>query len=331
MLHDLHFEEPWMFLLLLLLPLLWWHWSRQSKVAHLKFSQAAQIKKLVHSRLLLLSYLGGFWRSLALIAAVIVAARPQLVHSESRKKIEGLDIILAVDASGSMRALDFELNGERKTRLDVAKQVLADFIDNRPDDRLGLVVFGTHAFTVAPLTYDHEVLKFFLDGVEIGVAGDQTAIGEGMATSIKRLKDLKAKSRLIILLTDGENTAGSITPATAIELAKTYQVKVYTIAMGTDGIVPVADQYGRIQRARFKVDRALLENIAQQTQARYFNAEDTTSLQQVYQTIDQLEKSESEAEIYRHYDEAYVPFAFAALLFLVFELLFNMSRSRRVP
>ena len=273
-------------------------------------------------------------RLLVLLLLVGAAAGPRFGQGRVSRSTEGLDIVLVVDTSQSMRALDLKIGNERFDRLEVVKAVLAKFIGKRHDDRIGMVVFGAEAFTQAPLTLDHGVLLKFLKQIRIGMAGPSTAIGDGLATAVRRLKDLEAKSRVIILLSDGENTAGMVDPREAAEAAKTLGVKVYTIGVGTNGMVPMPVQglFGPTTRnQRVRIDEKLLKDIASTTGGQTFMAADTDALLQVYDTIDKLEKTKTEVQEYVDYEDASFWFLLPALLLMMGEALLSTTRLRRLP
>ena len=208
-----------------------------------------------------LQHVSFLFRALALVLFICAMARPQHGRSHLKQKTEGLDIILAVDTSGSMKAMDFVIDGKRQDRLFIVKQVLRDFIQKREDDRIGIVVFGTNAFAQAPLTLDHEVLDQYVDNMKIAMAGEKTAIGDAIAVASSRLKDLESKSKLVILLTDGANSAGKVDPEQAAEAARALGVKVYTIGIGSDQAVPFPTPFG-YQSVRLEMDTKLLQKIA---------------------------------------------------------------------
>jgi len=274
-------------------------------------------------------------RSVVLVILAVAIMRPQDVKRSEQRTQDGIDIVLVVDTSGSMRALDFQLEGKSMNRLAVVKTVLSDFIGTRESDRIGMVVFGTEAYTQAPLTYDHRVLLTLLDRVQIGMAGDATAIGDALATATKRIKDVDAKSKVIILLTDGANTAGAVEPLTAASAAKSLGARVYTIGAGSKGKVPmpVKGFFGMesVQMVESDLDEDLLTKIAETTGGKYFRAYDTDSLKQVYQTIDELEKRRIETPEYRKHEERFAPWVMVAFILLVGELLFSLTPWRRVP
>lgn len=252
-----------------------------------------------------------FWISYILI--ILAMARPQTQSSTIEQQVEAIDIVLSVDISSSMLAEDFEPN-----RLIAAKEIAAEFISNRPDDRIGLNVFARQSFTVCPPTTDHRLLLDLLADIDIGMVQDGTAIGLGIATAINRLKDSDAESRVIILLTDGLNNAGEIDPVTAGELAATHNIRVYTMGIGTRGTAPYPVQdpvFGtRYQNVRVDIDEDMLIQIADLTGGQYFRATDTDELHEVYREIDRLERTEVEEIIYTDYEDLYPRFLLPALL-----------------
>ncbi len=242
---------------------------------------------------------------------------------------EGIDIVLCLDISGSMLAQDFTPN-----RMEAAKNVAAEFIDNRPTDRIGLVIFSGESFTMCPLTTDRNMLKSQLASVQSGLLEDGTAIGSGLATGVDRLRTSPSKSKVIILLTDGENNGGLIDPNTAKEIAKEVGVRVYTIGMGTEGYAPVPVQTPTgvvMQREKVNIDEKLLTQIANETGGHYYRAKDNESLKGIYAEIDRLEKSKIEVSTLRRYTEQFYPFALAAALFLLLELLLKWTVLRKFP
>jgi Ca-activated chloride channel family protein len=233
-----------------------------------------------------------------------------------------------------MRAMDFEKNHQPVDRLTVVKDVVSEFIDSREFDRMGMVVFGNEAFTQCPLTLDHDILHSFLNKLQIGVAGDSTAIGSAIGISVKRLKDLESKSKVIILLTDGRNNSGNITPFQAAEIAKTYGIKIYTVGVGTTGQAPfpINTPFGRkMLMQRVEIDEDSLKKIAEQTGGRYFRATDSDSLKQIYAQIDSLEKSEVRWIDHSEYRELFPLLLIPALLLVFAEKVLSQTRLRRVP
>jgi Ca-activated chloride channel family protein len=258
-------------------------------------------------------------RAVAIAILIIVLARPQKSESFQDTTTEGIDIVLALDISGSMLARDF-----KPDRLEASKNVATEFISGRPYDRIGLVVFSGESFTQCPLTTDHAVLVNLLREMKSGMIEDGTAIGEGLATAVNRIRDSKTKSKVIILLTDGVNNRGMVAPLTAAEIAKTYGVRVYTIGVGTMGMadVPVQTPFGmRMQQMPVEIDEDILRKIAEMTDGRYFRATDNEKLLQVYSDIDKLEKSRVDVRQYKVREEKFLLPALIALVFLILEAL----------
>jgi Ca-activated chloride channel family protein len=242
--------------------------------------------------------------------------------------------MLCLDTSGSMNALDFQLENKRVNRLQVVKKVVDEFIRGRQNDRIGMVVFAEEAFTQCPLTLDYGVLLSFLDRLEIGMAGDTTAIGSALATCVKRLKDVKSKSKVIILLTDGRNNTGAISPATAADIAKTHGIKVYTIGAGTEGEAPflVDSLFGKhYVYQKVDLDEDTLKEIARKTGGRYFRATNTEALKTIYQQIDEMEKTEVKVKEYMEYKELFHWFLIPGLLFLLVEIVLAHTRFMKIP
>jgi Ca-activated chloride channel homolog len=330
-LQEIEFAYPEAFLLLLLLPfLIFWYWRRNSK------SQSTLVVSSVRpfgdtgSWKLFFRHVPFILRMLTIACLVIALARPQKPNDEQRMAGEGVDIILCMDVSGSMLAQDFEPN-----RLEAMKQVAATFVDQRPTDRLGLVIFAGESFTASPLTTDRPTLKSHIFSAQSGLLADGTAIGDGLASSVERLRESTSKSRIVILLTDGENQGGLIDPYSAKEIAKSQGIKVYTIGMGTEGYAaaPVQSATGevRIQRQKVNIDEKLLREIAAETGGLYFRARDNKSLQQIYGEIDKLEKSKIEITMHRRYTERFFPFALAAAFILLLEISLRYTLFRKFP
>ena len=327
------FQDPWLFLLLAIIPLLIYR-TLKNRPATLHFSSLDSLKALHRKGVEFLAAIPLILRCLAIALLVTALARPQ----EGRKSTEilsaGVDILLAIDTSGSMQALDFEKNHQPVDRLTVVKDVVSEFIDSREFDRMGMVVFGNEAFTQCPLTLDHDILHSFLNKLQIGVAGDSTAIGSAIGISVKRLKDLESKSKVIILLTDGRNNSGNITPFQAAEIAKTYGIKIYTVGVGTHGQAPfpINTPFGRkMLMQNVDIDEDSLKKIAEQTGGQYFRATDSDSLKQIYAQIDTLEKSEVKWIDHSEYRELFPLFLIPALLLVLTETVLTQTRLRRVP
>jgi Ca-activated chloride channel homolog len=268
-------------------------------------------------------------RLLSISCIIIALARPQVKFEEQQSEGEGIDIILAIDVSGSMTAQDFTPN-----RMEAAKNVAKDFVNGRPSDRIGIVIFSGESFTQCPLTTDHAVLINQIEQIRNGLLEDGTAIGSGLATSVDRLRNSKAKSKVIILLTDGVNNGGLIDPATALEIAKTFKVKVYTIGVGTNGFAPtpVSTPMGIVmQNEKVAIDEKLLKNIADQTGGKYFRATDNQSLQSIYASIDQLEKSKVEITTFHRFTEKFYPFIFAAMALMLLEFILRFTIFKKFP
>ncbi len=328
------FAHPWFLVLLLILPYLVFVQLRSKGRSWIRFPSVHRFNALKTPQTVVLRHGLLGLRCLAVFLLVLVLMRPQLGNSTTEILSEGVDIVLAVDTSGSMRAMDFEIEGERVTRLNVVKNVVKDFIENREVDRIGMVVFGAEAFTQAPLTLDHGMVFSFLERLEIGMAGDATAIGSAIGTAVKRLKDLKSKSKIVILLTDGRSNAGEITPEMAAKIAKTYNIKIYTIGAGTLGQAPflVNSIFGkRYVYQPVDLDEETLQMVADTTGGKYFRATDTDSLKEVYEQIDAMEKTEVKVKKYTEYTELFPWFLIPALFFLGLEISLANTRFRKIP
>lgn len=284
------------------------------------------------------SRFGGFMAFLGLLglAFLIVAfARPR--HGKGSTDIEasGIDIVLSLDVSGSMEALDFELEGKPVNRLEVVKNVVGKFVGQRPNDKVGIVAFAGRPYLVSPLTLDQEFLAKRVAGVSMGQVEDGTAIGSAIASAVSHLRDSKAKSRIVILLTDGVNNAGAVNPLTAAEAAQALGIKIYTIGAGTQGDapVPVRDAFGRtrLQTMKVEIDEEMLGKVAEATGGQYFRATDTGSLEKIYESINQLEKTTRKLKKYQQYDELYLWFLAPGLCLMVLELVLSQTRYRRLP
>jgi len=323
---------PWLALGLLVVPaLVYLHYRLREKRPTILYSDLRPLNVLRPSLWVRLSSAPFIFRMLALSLVLVALARPQAGARSEEVITEGVDILLAIDISSSMKTEDFK----PRNRLYVAKEVVADFIRSRPHDRIGMVVFAARALTKCPLTIDHDVLQTLLEDVQIGSIEDGTAIGTAIATSVNRLKESQAKSRIIILLTDGVNNRGEIDPLTAAELAKTFGIKIYTVGAGRDGFAPFPFEdpvYGTVyQNVRVEIDEETLQKIAQLTEGKYFRATDADSLAEVYREIDALEKTEIEQKEYVRYTELAPYFMTVALGLLLAESLLARTRLLSIP
>lgn len=328
------FADKIFFCLLALIPLLYLFRKFGGRPSSIRFPTTAPLKGL-QLRFFAPKAFGLFCMTLVIALFTLAMARPQKGESIFRVTSEGFDVMMVLDISGSMRAEDFVWNGRRENRLFVVKELTRQFVDSRPDDRIGMAVFAGKAFTQCPLTLDHPVLLDLLDKVQIGQADDGTAIGTGLVTAVNRLKDSKAATRIAVLLTDGVNNAGKIDPQTAAEVAAKFGVKVYTIGVGTKGMAPypVQDVFGNTvyQPVKIEVDDVGLERIAQKTGGQYFRATDTEGLARVYRSIDRLEKSKIESLKYTNYDEWFRVFLIPGLIVLMFMWLLSGTYFMQVP
>ena len=327
------FAYPYLlFLLILIAGGAFWAYIR--KPSAITFSRASDLRRLVGKGSFFLVKIPLILRIIALVLLVIAAARPQKYNVSSEVNTSGVDIILCIDTSGSMRALDFFIEKERVNRLDAVKHVVHDFISKREQDRIGLIVFGEKAFTQCPLTMDNGLLLNLVAGMETGMAGDSTAIGLAVALGAKRLKDIEAESKVLILLTDGRNNAGDIEPMQAAEAAAATGARIYTIGVGGFGPAPfVVDTiFGkRVQKVKLDLDEDTLKKIAETGGGRYFRASDGKKLQEIYDIIDKLEKTEIKVKQFFNFEELYKYFLLPALFILILELLAKSLIIRSVP
>jgi len=328
---DLTFQSPVYFYLLIVVAtmIVWYVLKEKDSKATLQFSTLSGFE-LNPGKWRNLARHGLFLLRIASLSLLIFAlARPQSTKHWRNTRTEGIDIMLAIDISSSMLARDF-----KPDRLDASKDVAIQFISARPNDRMGLVVFSGESFTQCPLTTDHAVLINLFHEIKSGMIEDGTAIGNGLATAINRLKDSKAKSKVIILLTDGVNNKGEIAPLTAAEIAQTLGIRVYTIGVGTMGMAPypVNTPMGiQYQNMKVKIDEKVLEEIASETGGKYFRATDNNKLISIYKQIDQLEKSKIEVNEISKREEQYVKYALWALVLLLTEGIFRVSLFRTLP
>lgn len=335
MTESFQFVHPEFLFLLLLLPVMaiWrGRWGRPAALKLPSTDDAVQVGAKPRSKA------GGFLATLGLLSfalLVVALARPR--HGKGSTEIEasGIDILLTLDVSGSMEALDFKLEGKPANRLEVVKNVVGKFIGQRPNDRLGMVAFAGRPYLVSPLTLDHEFLTKRLADVKMGQVEDGTAIGSAIASSVGHLRDSNAKSRIIILLTDGVNNAGAVNPLTAAEAAKALGIKIYTIGAGTRGEapVPVRDAFGgmHLQKMKVEIDEEMLKQVSAATGGQSFRATDTDSLEKIYESINQLEKTTRKLKKYQQYDELFLWFLAPGLALLLLEVILTQTRFRRLP
>ncbi len=327
----IEFGNPgYLYLLFLVIPIITWYVLKQKNFsASLQLSTLKGFSKAPTTYKFYLNHILFGFRVIIIILLILILARPQSTESWENKTTKGIDIVLTMDISGSMLAQDFNPD-----RLEAAKDVGIDFISGRPDDRVGLVVFSGESFTQCPLTTDHSVVINLLKDLKSGMIEDGTAIGLGLANAVNRLKDSKAISKVVILLTDGVNNQGSIAPITAAELAKTFNIRVYTVGVGTIGNAPypVKTPYGiRHQNMPVKIDEDVLREIAQLTDGKYFRATNNQKLREIYNEIDKLEKSKIEVKEFSKKQEEYLPLAIGATILFILELLLRIIILRKIP
>ena len=332
----MRFADPWALWLLATLPLLAWLRGRVGPTPAVVFPSADLVREA--AREVAPSHPGrlrGALRLGALGLLILALARPQQGLGTADVEASGIDIVLAIDVSGSMAALDFQSEGKPGSRLDAVKKVVEDFVAGRPNDRLGLVAFAGRPYLVSPLTLDHDWLVRGLERLRIGLVEDGTAIGSGIASSVNRLRDRRAKSRVVILLTDGVNNSGKVSPLTAADAARALGVRVYTIGAGTRGEapMPIVDRSGRqrIVMTPVDVDEETLQKVAETTGAKFFRATDTDSLRRIYEEIDQLEKTTETMKHFEEYRELFPWVILGALSLLCLEALRAASTRRGLP
>lgn len=328
--NELRFAYPHLLWLLALLPLLALWRGRSGPAPSLIFSTTSIARVISGGKKARPGKIPVILRILALALLIAALARPQFGNTTTEVEASGIDILLAVDVSGSMEAQDFSLNGQPANRLDVVKSVVARFIKERPNDRIGLVAFAGRPYLVCPLTLDHDWLQRRLESLKTNMIEDGTAIGSAIASGVNRLRDRKAKSRILILLTDGMNNAGKIAPLTAAEAAETLSIKVYTIGAGTRGEapMPVVDQFGRkrLMRMQVDIDEHTLQQVAELTGAKYFRATDTRSLENIYHEINKLEATTRKIKHFSQYRELFSFLICGALALLALELFITRRR-----
>lgn len=328
----LEWESPWFFLLLLLLPWIWYRLVRKSEFTTnaLEFPSLNFFQQKSNWKITIYHWL-PYLKLITITFFVLALARPRWILKEEKINAEGIAIFLTMDLSSSMLSKDFDPN-----RLEVSKAVAVDFISKRAYDRIGLTAFSGEGYTQCPLTTDHEALKVLLNELHCGLIEDGTAIGMGLACSINRLKEDSAKSKIIILLTDGINNAGDISPALAADLAKTYKIKIYAIGVGSNG--EAYSPIGRSQHGEYvfgmapvNIDEQLLTQISNYTGGKYYRATNVEKLKEIYKEIDQLEKTKIEVRYIKRYSEEFRPFLILALLLLSLEWILRMTFLRILP
>ena len=326
------FANPtYLYLLLLLIPMIGWYiWKLCKSQASLQVSSSEAFDAPgATSWKVYLRHVPFVLRMAAIAVLIIILARPQSTNSWQNTSTEGIDIVMAMDISSSMLAQDFKPN-----RLEASKDVAASFINGRPNDNIGLVVFAAESFTQCPLTTDHTVLLNLFKDIQPGIIQDGTAIGLGLANSVSRIKDSQAKSKVIILLTDGVNNAGEIAPVTAAEIAKTFGIRIYAIGVGTQGSAPYPFQtaFGvQYQNIPVEIDEPTLKQIAATTGGQYFRATDNTSLKEIYSEIDKMEKTKISVQQYSKKQEEYKNWALLLFALLLVEILLRNTLLRSIP
>ena len=330
------FGHPYFLLLLLLLPLVAWLKGKRGEPPAFVYSSVQLVRGILN---ITPAKSGGFlsalrWLALALL--ILALAQPRLTRSETKVSASGVDIVVALDMSGSMISEDFEVRGERVNRFSMARAVLKQFIDKRPNDRIGLVVFASQAYISTPLTLDHDFLLQNLERLQIGVIDEnRTAIGSALSTAVNRLREVKSKSKIVILMTDGQNNSGKIAPLTAAEAAEALKVKVYTIGVGLRGMAPMPVFFGgRRVGERMEpvdIDEDTLQKIANRTGGKYYRADNTARFQAIYAEIDKLEKTEKEIKKFALHRELFAWVITPGLTLVLLEILLRHTAWRRLP
>jgi len=328
------FASPGFLLLVFPVAFAWFLKIRKKSAGHIKVSSLKGVELLSHSFMVRLSKFIPLLKIISLILLILALARPQWGDRKVNVTTQGVNIILALDLSESMRALDFKRDNKIVTRLEAVKTVVRNFIMKREGDRIGMVVFGSNAFTQLPLTRDYNTIAFILDRLKIGAAGPRTAIGDAIGISLKRLEDIQSKSNIIILLTDGKSNSGELSWQDAAKIAAQRKVKIYTIGVGTKGEAPflVDDLFGkRYVYQKVDVDLSALKAIAKETNASFFEAGDLKSLEQIYEMINNLEKTKVDVEKWVEYKELYSGLLMAGLIILIIYIVLTNTRFLRIP
>jgi Ca-activated chloride channel family protein len=331
----IRFLQPEWFWVFALLPLVILWRGRRGPVAAIQYPDITLVREVSRRTRSRLGGLAWVWPILAAALMIVGLARPQRMHSNTTVTANGIDIVLLLDVSGSMQALDFSLEGRRLNRIAIVKTVVAKFIDERPNDRIGLIAFAASPYLVSPLTLDHDWLQQNLERVNVGVGDDGTAIGSAIAAGVNRLRGTAAKSKVVILLTDGVNNSGKISPLAAAEAAHALGVKVYTIGVGVRGKapIPVRDEAGRqhVIMATVDVDEKTLQAVASETGGQFYRATDTDSLQRIYDQINRFETTAQSVQKFEHVDELYRWPLYVAVGILATGVLLQQTRFRRLP
>ena len=329
------FKDAWVLLFSPLIIIIIYLVKRRDNFSSIKFSSVDLVTPPRPTLRLFLAKNIILFRAAALSLFLLALARPQIPLDETKISAEGIDILLAIDSSGSMLAEDFEFSGKRRNRLEVVKRVVEDFIRQRKNDRIGMIAFAARAYTVCPLTLDYDWLIRNLERVEIGAIEDGTAVGSAITSSLNRLKDSEAKSKIVILLTDGINNMGSISPAMAAEAAQALGIKIYTIGAGTKGLAPypIKGPWGETiyKDINIEIDEDMLREIAGKTGGEYFRATDTESLKEIYDQINKMEKTPVEELGFQEFEELFSKFLKVALLILALEIFLTNTLLRKLP
>lgn len=332
---SIEFKDPWLLLLIPIVFILVFIIRKPSQTAAFSYPSLNALKNIGESWKTKFLGIPLFLRCIVLVLFIVALSGPRSVLEESQTKTEGIDIVLSLDTSGSMAAEDFTINGRRQNRLEVIKNVVEEFIEQRKNDRLSIVAFAAKAYTLCPLTTDYDWLKTNLDRLQLGFIPDGTAIGSGILTSVNRLKNSSAKSKVIVLLTDGVSNAGKVDPLTAAKTAQNLGIKIYTIGAGTKGYAPfpITDIFGRrgYQNVLIEIDDETLTKVAEMTGGKYFRATDTESLRKVYQEIDALERTVVEHVGYKEYTELFNRVLASALILLLLEIILSQTVFLKVP
>jgi Ca-activated chloride channel homolog len=330
------FGHPYVLLLLLLLPVLFWLKGKRGQPPAFVYSSVQLVRGILNvTRTRSGAFLAALrWLILALL--IIALAQPRFTHSETKVTASGVDIAVALDLSGSMASEDFQVGRERVNRLAMAKDVLKRFIEKRPSDRIGIVAFATQAYIACPLTLDHDFLMENLERLQLGLIDDsRTAIGSGLSTAINRLRELKSKSKIVILMTDGVNNAGKVAPLTVAEAAQKLGVKVYAIGVGVRGMAPMPQFWGGrkvgYQMQPVDIDEDTLQKIADMTGGKYYRADNAERFKAIYAEIDKLEKTEAEVKKFAHHNELFGWAITPGLGLLLLEVLLRHTIWRRLP